>query len=410
MNDLLKRLGLPAISPLFDKCCAEALAEPGIPGWLTENFLRETARELPVLTNNLETVVSALPKVVSQPDLVLFAKTLYRMLGIRAHHETVFPGLVFPKAPAREDPIAWDLFPLYPMLARIREAYEGLARRGIPRELLHATAAGVDGSISASFRRAGRPAFIPLYFLWCTTHSNGSLLRLNRFSYEIRENMELPVRAFVNGSGETALLMREESVLDSSGRLWGTGGAKDSQKAFAAVYRETADGFEGNPVDLSSARVGKDTVLLPKALWKPLYQPGDPLISIHIPKGEPLSAALVEHSLKEATEFYQTYFPEKGLRAFMCISWLLAPELRALLKPESNILQFGARFSRFPVLSQGTEVFNFVFSRVVDTLSPELLDTLPEDSSLQRAMKDFYRRGNIIPETGGLLPFSGLSK
>lgn len=408
MNDLLRRLGLPAISPLFDKCCAEALAEPGIPVWLTEAFLLETARELPVLTTNLETVVSALPKVLARPDLVLFAKTLHRMLGIRAHHETVFPGLVFPKPPAGEDPIAWDLFSLYPMLARVREAYEGLARRGIPKDLLHATAAGVDGSISASFRRAGRPAFIPLYFLWCTTHSNGSLLRLNRFNYEIRENMELPVRAFVNGSGEIALLMREGSIPDSSGRLLYTDAAQ--MPTFRAVYRETADGFEGNPVDPSLAQVERNTVLLPRTLWKPLYQPGDPLISIHIPKGEPLTEALVESSLKEAAAFYQAHFPDKRLQAFMCISWLMAPELRELLKPESNILPFGARFSRFPVPSQGTEVFNFVFSKVVDTLSPEFLDTLPENTSLQRAMKDFYRQGNILPETGGLLPFSKLSK
>ena len=83
MNPLLQRLNLPDISPFFEECYEAALAEPGIPVWLTEAFLRQTAEVTPIIRTNLDTVIDALPAVTAQPDLVLFAKTLYRMLGNR---------------------------------------------------------------------------------------------------------------------------------------------------------------------------------------------------------------------------------------------------------------------------------------------------------------------------------------
>ena len=54
MNPLLKRLGLSEISPFFDECYEAALQEPGLPVWLTEEFVRETAAVTPILTTNLE--------------------------------------------------------------------------------------------------------------------------------------------------------------------------------------------------------------------------------------------------------------------------------------------------------------------------------------------------------------------
>ena len=95
MNDLLSRLGMKEISPFFDECYEKAKAETGCPVWLTEDFLREAAKEEPYFGAELEELIAAIAPVKSNPDLVLFARTLYHMLAPRVHHEKVFGGLAF---------------------------------------------------------------------------------------------------------------------------------------------------------------------------------------------------------------------------------------------------------------------------------------------------------------------------
>lgn len=87
---LLKWLNMNPISPFFDYCCEQAAKSSEIPFWLTESYVRETAAELPCLKENLEIVVSAIGPLMQNADLVLFAKTLYRMLAVRRRHEIVF--------------------------------------------------------------------------------------------------------------------------------------------------------------------------------------------------------------------------------------------------------------------------------------------------------------------------------
>lgn len=37
-------------------------------------------------------------------------------------------------------------------------------------------------------------------------------------------------------------------------------------------------------------------------------------------------------------KFVKKFYPELDLKVFLCSSWMLAPELKELLKPDSNIL------------------------------------------------------------------------
>lgn len=61
---------------------------------------------------------------------------------------------------------------------------------------------------------------------------------------------------------------------------------------------------------------------------------GDPVISIHIPEGEPLDIEECEKSFLKAYEFWGRDIP------YVCHSWLLGPELRGLLDEKSNIIKF----------------------------------------------------------------------
>ena len=89
----------------------------------------------------------------------------------------------------------------------------------------------------------------------------------------------------------------------------------------------------------------------------------DAVLSVHIPANGKLDEEECEKSYKKAVEVFKKYFPEYNIKGFLCESWLLAPELKKLLKPESNILKFKEKYNCFPVGAACNDVFNFVFKK-----------------------------------------------
>lgn len=406
MNDMLRRLGMENISDLFDEYYEKALADKSIPNWLTEDFVRSAARDCYIAQEVIEPVLPSLPMILANNDLVLFAKTLYGMLEIRKHHSEVFGGLAFPKAPKGEDPLPYDVFSFFPMLARVRQAYFELKDKGVDEEILKNTYSAVGGSLINSSTRMGKTSFSTVYFLWTTTQKNADLFRIGRFNFEIRRNCDLNIRAFINSAGEKKILMSEGIKVHKSGLILGSAGAKDEQNCFLTEYEETDEYYEGNEAVNKTARISREKTRLLKSEWKLFCAPGDDYISVHIPGHGDFEPELLQRSLDDGREFLKRLYPDMNFKAFMCISWLLSPELEALLKPSSNILSFQNRFVKFPVLCGGLDVFSFVFIKSVSDLSEVDLDSLPDNSSLERGLKEVYKSGGFIHETGGVFPFS----
>jgi hypothetical protein len=57
-------------------------------------------------------------------------------------------------------------------------------------------------------------------------------------------------------------------------------------------------------------------------------------------------------------------------------------------------------------MSNGLEVFVFVFDRAISSLSEVNLEELPENTSLAKSLKALYLEGHYLCETGGFRPFS----
>ncbi|MEU0939187.1 acyltransferase domain-containing protein [Embleya sp. NPDC005971] len=123
------------------------------------------------------------------------------------------------------------------------------------------------------------------------------------------------------------------------------------------------------------------------------YRPQDPALALHIPDFHgPLTPAACDDSLRAAREFFPRHFPTERYRAAVCGSWLLDPQLREYLPEHSNIVRFQRRF-HLPTESaerttDDTAAIGFVFGD--PDLSPE---SLPRDTSLQRAIGDHLRAG-----------------
>ena len=71
---------------------------------------------------------------------------------------------------------------------------------------------------------------------------------------------------------------------------------------------------------------------------------GDPIIEVHIPKGERLTKENCLASLSEARAFFKKHFPDYDYKCFTTHSWLLDDALKKYLPEESGILAFASLF------------------------------------------------------------------
>ena len=92
------------------------------------------------------------------------------------------------------------------------------------------------------------------------------------------------------------------------------------------------------------------------------------------------------------------------VKAFVCESWLLDPQIPALLGKETNLTRFGARYERAPIKSDGGGVYEYVFLCKRSTPIAEL----PEKSSFAKAVKAHMLSGGYIYGSIGVFKKSDL--
>ena len=122
------------------------------------------------------------------------------------------------------------------------------------------------------------------------------------------------------------------------------------------------------------------------------------VIDIHIPSDADFSPESVDESLEMEEEFLRVYYPETSGCDFTCDSWLLSRQLEGMLKEESNIRSFAKRFE---ILGEGepdTEFIEWIFNTKTDDY-----EMLPENTSLQRAMKKFILSDGVFRNGYGIL-------
>ena len=116
---------------------------------------------------------------------------------------------------------------------------------------------------------------------------------------------------------------------------------------------------------------------------------GDPVIEMHIPRGEKLDHEACERSIEQAKEFFATYFPKFEYDYFVCWSWLLDSTLKKYLPADSNIIRFGDRFTRtYEPESNG--IIGTLFGHLVN--ESNIADATPT-SSLAKKVKEAILAG-----------------
>ena len=129
----------------------------------------------------------------------------------------------------------------------------------------------------------------------------------------------------------------------------------------------------------------------------------EPVLSVHIPEGAPLSTDSVLASLGEARDLFAAHFPDPPRRFAVCHSWLLDDQLAEYLPETSNIVRFQRLFRLVPGGADGDrDVLTFVF-RKPDAGQDEL-GGLPQRTTLDRAVVAHLRSGRHWRVRSGWLP------
>lgn len=123
-------------------------------------------------------------------------------------------------------------------------------------------------------------------------------------------------------------------------------------------------------------------------------------VYMHIPAGEKLTAEAVKASMEAAIPKIEKYYGAKRSEyKFKCNSWLLSNKLNSLLSDTSNIKKF---YNLFTVEDANKDCrgsfFTYVFPGIPSTTPNE---DLPENTSLQRLIKEQWLKGEVFLSGNG---------
>lgn len=127
---------------------------------------------------------------------------------------------------------------------------------------------------------------------------------------------------------------------------------------------------------------------------------GDPVLEVHIPRGEPLTEEDCLRSLAQAKPFFGTYYPDFPCDFCVCYSWLLDDTLDPLLGERSNIRRFRALFR--PLSRKRSDaVLRYTFRW---DAAREKLGDFPAASGFAARLRDAAENGREFYEVLGIRP------
>lgn len=395
--ELMSKLNITHYPPRWDSLSEALLKNDAGLGsnFLNQEYIISLHQEYRLFGRTLNEVLNAAAKLKEQPDLIYYILLLNLAMQDRDAFRKELGAIEPPCAPEGEDTTPYDFVLLFAVLPTIHEIDKKLRERGVPSDICYATYTAYEECLMGFKRRFKRLGFDIRYFNWIQRYIDLRILRIGRLNIEMRPLFGACVYVLKNNEGDLRMLMTGVR-LHRDGMVLGMPGYQDETGAYEANFVETDDYYEGYLVDNNGHAESERTRLF-KCDWHMVLTPDDPVLSVHIPADEKLSSGSCESAYARAREIFTDCFPEFGYKAFACFSWLMDPQLAGFLPQNSNIVTFQSKYMRFPTKSSGKAVLDFVFFGRFDCY-----ENLPENTSLERSLKQHYLSGKYIYEPGGV--------
>ena len=390
LNEMQRTLSLPRIPSAFP-----ALYEQMETTWqshaqkiLSDDFISQTLSDCYALAPYRSDILRGAQAIRTQPALCLLVCLLEAWLRIGGD-----PNGPEYAAPQGEG-VGYDLLHIYPCIPTMPDSVAYLRSRNVPEDVIAGTLQEYDRCIADGVYRDGRPTMTVRLCSWMRTVMKNRLINVGRLNYDIPGHFLENVRVFRRGT-ETVVLA-DGITVHPSGRIFGSAGCDDPADNFVATITETDTEVIGHPV--VRGLVEKETVTLSKREWTQVLCHEDLVPRIHIPRQGSFDAESIQASIDRAREVFAACYPDMPFKAIFCESWLLSEDLKAMLKPDSKILAFQNRFIKVPLKSAGADAFDFVYPLPIGYRD---YPNLPEDTSLQKAIKERYLSGGYVHEGAG---------
>ncbi len=129
------------------------------------------------------------------------------------------------------------------------------------------------------------------------------------------------------------------------------------------------------------------------------YHSGDKAMTIHIPAYLKFTHELCHESYRRAREFFDKSLGMKDI-PIICNSWMIHPYLQEILPHESSISQFGRDFHIYDTTVDPDAPISWVFGK-----KEENLDDYPQDTTLQRNLVAWLKKGGTVGRGIGILKY-----
>ena len=355
--------------------------------FLSEDYIRAIDEKTSAFPHTLESLLSGAEDVKANEDASLYALFLYRAMEDRS---LFLKNLPFIEIPDEDFPFLSVLS----MIPYIDNLYAYLCEKGLPKDVVSATVRQYEECMFLHEERSGCLGMSKRYFDHMQRYVDLGILNIGRLRFELHTLKD----AYLLESRKTGkqILFQHSGEFNSDGLYADTPPILQNDSTFTAFFKETDHSYIGTPVD-ENGRCMRDAIELDKNEYFIRLPIGSACLSVHIPARGALTHEACEESYKRAKELFSTLHPELKISAFRCHSWMMAPELKSILRPGSNLLDFQAPYLKYPCKTKGEDVYNFVFKT-----KPIAPAKLPEDTSLQRALKAIYLAGGYLYEYNGI--------
>lgn len=352
------------------------------------DIIKDIENKYSVFGDYLDLVLTAAEQLHNDPDrLEWVEKTAehYRKCQLEQTWEIPLPET--------DGTLLGDMLPIFVLLDSVYEMIDKYISRGFDDIAVHLQQ--FPRSILAVEKRTGRPGINSMYFEWISIFVKCMIFNCLPFRMQIKRQRDEAIFLKNRHSGEAVAMMTPQKI-HRSGLIFGSAGCADEEGAFETVLVETETGFTGHLV--RDFKVEKVATTLSKVDWECVLRPGDYVLAQHIPSGSDLTPDTVTSAFDKARDIAQKYYPEYNVKYISCNTWMYNPKIAEILGEESKIAKMGKRFVRFPIKSDATDVFGFVFPAMHDGY-----ETLPENTRLERGLKKLYVEGGYLHNYAGVI-------
>jgi hypothetical protein len=384
-NEVLKALGIDSAPPLLEQIFNSPDFEKESDCYLRRDFLESISNKYDILGHWQEEALGKAEKICENIMFRIYFNLCVKYLDVIGEDFEAALKLNMPVEKDCKD--ASDVFPLFVLFHEFSKAEKRYRALGLDEEKIWQEIHSIGQRFVDYSDRQRSAMVIPYAYIWNMNYIYARIVNLCGYNFEVNvfTHDAVCLKNILTGQLQVLLINQR---MHRDGFVLGTDGYTDSKDAWDATYEETEDAFIGYAANDKGIVVNKRLVF-PKTEWKKIAAKGDKLLSLHIPKGADMTKDNLDTVLSEGSRKAKKIFGETSI--LYCFSWLLEPRFEKILKPESNIVAFGKRFKRFPVLCDGKGVFSNVFPD-----SNGKYDELPENTSLERAVKKHYLDGKFL--------------